>query len=379
MKTKPIILFAALALAACAKQEPTTTLATFLTVDGERSIAVDKNGNDGALYSVLVSSDASWVPMASADWISIVEKTKDEDNRYNGFSYTVAPNTAVTQRTAKVVVAAVGLPAVSITVEQAPGDAVFEVAEAQRNKTIAQEGGTVTVEVSANLEYGVSTLDTWCTISDITPTGFKLTAEANPFVASRNADIIVYTESDEITVVVKQSGIPLMQDIWFVESFAHWTVSGDEAVELTSDSYMPGATGGTSGKITTPTGGKYIKIKAASLAAEAFETSVTQTIVGLPAGSYRLSCAMGGYSFTTNTTDSICLIAIHDGVTEKFKLTPPGGDWTLMESPKPAGNEPAMRFTMSAAGDCTVGVYLKKTAATADTWGGIKLTYIKVE
>ena len=66
-----------------------------------------------------------------------------------------------------------------LTVKQEAGELFFRMDDSEKTKQFAQEGGTQIVALQTNLESYEVVAPAWCTISEKTNEGFKITAEAN--------------------------------------------------------------------------------------------------------------------------------------------------------------------------------------------------------
>jgi hypothetical protein len=340
-----LIFLAAISLASC-ESEPAAENKVF-KVDFEQSMSVGKQGDT---YFVPVISTDNYVPMSeNSDWCTIGEKTDE------GFPFTVLSNSLATARTFDVVVAAVGFDFYRINITQEAGDPHFAIAAGERNKTFAQAGGELQVNVNGNVEYTVESSQEWCTVSDITVEGFKITAPPNG-VQQRTATLSVRpTGFPDITVNVKQAGGEVLQNGWFINTLTPWTISSTDAFKRATDAYLP--TG-------SPSGAHYIANNANATAG--FEGRLTQHLVDIPNGIYTLSCDVAGYPGNSPSTDGIYLIAIDkSGFETQKKLPFPSGSWMSMKYPERKGEcELSVNVT---EGECTVGLYVKAVGGTAST------------
>ncbi len=310
-------------------------------VDSEQSLSVGKNGDE--IFIPVISTD-NYIPMSSEPWCTIGEKTED------GFFFSVNTNTLATTRTVDIVIAAVGFPFYVIKVTQEQGDPNFSIADAELNKTFSQDGGELYVALTTNVEYTVDLpADTWCSVSDITPEGFKLTASSNGDT-QRRTSITVRPEGDfpAVTIFVKQSGDPILKNAFFTDGkMESWTASGTSGLfGLATDAYI--AEG-------SPAGAYYIKNNIQ--ASEGFEGRVIQKLSNLTDGIYILSCQAAGYPGASAATDGVWLVAVDkDGVETQQKMTLPGGGW----------KENSMQVEVKG-GECTVGIYVKAVGGASST------------
>ena len=310
-------------------------------VDSAQNLTVGKSG--GEIFIPVTSTD-NYVPMSSEPWCTIGEKTED------GFFFSVNTNALTTTRSVDVVVATVGFPFYIIKVTQEQGDPNFSIADEELNKTFAQAGGELYVTLATNIDYTVDPpTDTWCSISDITANGFKLTASPND-VTQRRTSITIHPNGDfpNVTIIVKQSGNAILQNGFFINnSMEHWTTSGTSGLfGLATDAYIAAG---------SPTGAYYLKNNIS--ATSGFEGRVTQKLTNLTDGVYILSCQAAGYPGNSAATDGVYFIVIDkNGNETQQKMTLPGGGW----------KENSMQINVTG-GECTIGIYAKAAGGSAST------------
>ncbi len=302
-------------------------------------------GNGGETFFVPVVSTDNYVPMSSkSEWCTVGEKTNE------GFSFTVLPNTLSTDRTFDIVVAAVGFPFYKVTITQAAGDPNFSVEIEERSKTFAQSGGNLQVVVSGNVEYTVESSQEWCTVSNITMTGFKITAPANTGISQRIATLLIKPTLGfpNVTINVKQAGQAILLNGSFVNgSMNSWTTSGTNGLfSLGTDQYIAP---------NSPTGAYYAKNNIS--ATTGFEGRLIQKLTNIPDGNYTLSCQVAGYPGNSPATDGLYLIVINkNGEESQSKITLPSGGWK------------ANSFSFAVTGgECSVGIYAKTAGGTIST------------
>ena len=164
---------------------------------------------DGGSFDVSVSSNVNYSVAISADWVS-----------GSGNSYTVAPNSGTSARSATVTYS-YGDISVVVTVNQAAkGETPPEEPDVLENGssptyTVAAEGESIEVTVRANVEYTVEVSADWivrtkaCTVRED-----KLTFVVSPNDgAERNAAITFKYEDISFTVTVRQEAyVPPVED-----------------------------------------------------------------------------------------------------------------------------------------------------------------------
>jgi hypothetical protein len=321
-------------------------------VSSASSISFAKEGGDSA---VTVTSTVNYVPMSSdTSWCTITEKTE------TGFKFSVKANSQNTERTAELVVAAVGFPMARIGVVQAAGDPRFSVATAEQSKSFPQDSSEVTVKVDGNIPYELAGLAEWCTYKDKTPSGFTLVAESNPGIAQRTTSVTItpatgFGFSTPVTISVRQSGTPVLKNGWFIDNMEPWDTSNTDGLfKRMTDQYLP--TG-------APTGTNYITHNVSPSREGGIEGYITQKLTNIPNGSYTFSCDLAGYPGNAPTTDGVYLVAFDkdDNEIATFKCTLPQGSWT---SAKNITNEITVNVT---DGECRVGVYVVAAGGAAST------------
>ncbi|MDR0414583.1 MAG: hypothetical protein LBH84_04115 [Prevotellaceae bacterium] len=334
------------AMLACENDEKRETPNGTFEVSSSGSIFFEKTGGDSAV-AVTVTGALIYVPMSSdSSWCKITEKTE------SGFRFSVIANSQNEERTAELVVAAVGFPFVRIRVVQAAGDPRFSMAEAERSKAFSQTGGEMAVSVNGNIPYELAPLDDWCTYKDVTPSGFTLVADANPGIAQRTTSVTVtpaagFGFSETIIINVRQSGTPVLQNGWFTDGLTGWETSDTSGIfKRATDQYLP--TG-------APAGANYIANGVA--ATVGFEGCITQKLTNIPDGTYIFSCDVAGRAGKSPTTDGIYLVAFDkdDNEIAKKKLPFPEGSW--WNTKNPAKQSETQLSVIVTGGECKVGIY----------------------
>lgn len=311
-------------------------------VNFDQTKSIDKTGT--TLFVPVVSTDI-YVPMSSKpDWCTIGEKTNE------GFSFTVLPNTFSTERTFEVVVAAVGFPFYKIAITQAAGDPQFSIGTGELVKTFSQSGSSLQVAIVGNVDYTVESSQEWCTVSEITMTGFKITAPANTGISQRTATLLIKPAGGfpNVTINVKQAGQAILLNGSFTNgSMNNWTTSGTNGLfSLATDQYIAPS---------SPTGAYYAKNNIS--ATLGFEGRLIQKLTNIPDGNYTISCQVAGYPGNSPSTDGLYLIVINkSGVESQSKITLPNGGWK------------ANSFSFSVTGgECSVGIYAKAAGGLTST------------
>lgn len=341
------------ALFSCEDEKKEVASGTF-EVNSPGSIFFEKTGGDSTV-PVTVTGTLNYIPMSSdTSWCKITEKTE------TGFRFSVDANSRNEERTADLVVAAVGFPFVRIGIVQAAGDPKFSIATAEQSKSFSQAGGEVAVVVDGNIPYELTSSAEWCTYKNVTPSGFTLVATAHTGIAQRTASVTVtpaagFGFSDPVTINVRQSGTPVLQNGWFIDGMNHWDTNGTpDLFKRMTDQYLPAG---------APSGTNYITNNISLSVAGGVDGYITQKLTNVPDGSYMFSCDLAGYPGNAPTTDGVYLVAFDKDDVEiaKYKCTFPSGSWA---SAKSITNEIAVNVT---GGECTVGLYVKAVGGSTST------------
>ena len=150
---------------------------------------------EGGSYDLTVTSNVDYEVSVDVDWITFIS---DGDT----YTFTVNATESTDQRTATITISGEGITKeVNITQEGAT------LLVSSDEVTVAAKGETVTLTVTANAEYTVSTDADWLTlVSDIESSSLSITVSANESTESRSAVITVANENLSVTVNVTQEG-----------------------------------------------------------------------------------------------------------------------------------------------------------------------------
>ena len=160
-------------------------------------------GPDAGSFQVQVSSNVDWTVSESCPWLSC-----NPTNGSNNGSFTVnyQSNTTTNSRTCVITVSGEGQSA-TVTVNQAPINAYLAVNPTAIVKP--KESGSFSVQVSSNIDWGVSESCTWLSCSPTNGSNngtFTVTYEENTSQNSRTGIITVSGSSLTETVTLTQNG-----------------------------------------------------------------------------------------------------------------------------------------------------------------------------
>lgn len=226
----------------------------------------------GGSFAFSVSSDISWSWSKSASWITSGEASPQSNNQT--FSYTVAPNTSSSSRTATITLSGGGRTATH-TINQAgtAPPSQLSVDPASRNAT--KDGGGFSFSVNSNLTWTWTSIAAWVTSAEpATQSGnqtFSYTLAPNPGLTERTATITLTGGGLAATHTITQAagtggGGPFppsvtttgVTDITSSSAIANGLVQNDGGAQITERGIVHSTTGnpgiGTPGTTRTPDG-----------------------------------------------------------------------------------------------------------------------------
>jgi hypothetical protein len=159
-----------------------------------------KNFNyTGGSDSVNVSSNLSWNVTESTNWLT-VSKTSAS------FSIQCDANDTTSQRSATITVSGGSL-SKQVQITQGPAPEKLEINPT--SKIFSEAGGSVTINVSANISWNVSENETWLSIissNGVNDGAFSIKCEANSTVNQRNATVTISGSGLSKQVQITQNG-----------------------------------------------------------------------------------------------------------------------------------------------------------------------------
>jgi hypothetical protein len=166
-------------------------------------------GREGGTLSIAVTAGGAYTATVESgkSWCTVSDITAAN------FKVTVAENTVIEQRTATVTLSLTGFPDIVIAVTQLGLEPALTVPEQYRILSFSMNGGDSAVVVTANGEYSVTVEDDreWCTVSNRTATGFKLSVAANTGFEQRNARVTLsLAKTPDIDLLVTQAPTPML-------------------------------------------------------------------------------------------------------------------------------------------------------------------------
>lgn len=195
----------------------------------------------GSAASFAISSNTEWKVSTDQSWLSVAD-TMGMDN--GTIFLTAEANPAVTERSAVVSITGLGVEPRAIAVTQAPKPSLLFSTDVLRIG--AEEGSTVSVDITANISWNLSSDQPWLTASPSSGIGSMiiiLTAGANPFATDREAtlslsgervipQILAVTQDANITSGIDNLSVPPVRaypnpvkDLLYIEGAAGNAVS----------------------------------------------------------------------------------------------------------------------------------------------------------
>ena len=189
-----ILLLAFVLLLACDKQ-PATIAVTGVTLD--KSFLELVEGDKATLVASVKpanASDQSVTWSCSDNSVAMVSSGQVTALKAGSATITVTTEDGSKTATCKVTVKAKEVPTITVS---------------QTNYTVAGKGGTVALQITANIDYTITTTAGWITIS-----GTTLTVAANTSTDARTAVVTIAnsTYGKSVNVSIKQNGLNGLED-----------------------------------------------------------------------------------------------------------------------------------------------------------------------
>ena len=189
----------------------------------------------GDANTITVTSNVNWTVAGSETWLTV---SPTSGNNNGPFTVTIDANTTISSRTATVTVSGDGGVAPQIiNVTQDAATPTLSVDIASHN--FVAEGGTISVNVTSNVNWTIASSDTWLTVSPTSGSDdgvFDVEAEANTTTSSRTATVTVSGDGGVTpqTINVTQDAAPpaLSVDLTSLDIAIG---SGTETVSITSN------------------------------------------------------------------------------------------------------------------------------------------------
>ena len=280
-----------LGLSACEKEDK-----DMFIVEGERNFSITKEGD---MISVILRTTQDYRVTSENNWCIILAKQPI------GFKIQVDENTTVRERENKITIESnIGAPVV-LTVKQEAGELFFRMDDSEKTKQFALEGGTQIVALQTNLESYEVVAPAWCTISEKTNEGFKITAEANSDFRREETLLVRAQGMEDIGILVKQNGEPLLKNSYFLDgNFEPWVIERSAENVFVAGTWIPGS-------ITDPEKGRYRAIKVDTGGAS--QGSIFQTVNGILDGVYTLTFIAQAGGSSTDGSDLWLVIIDSEG------------------------------------------------------------------
>lgn len=295
-----------LGLSACEKEDK-----DMFIVEGERNFSITKEGD---MISVILRTTQDYRVTSENNWCIVLAKQPI------GFKIQVDENTTVRERENKITIESnIGDPVV-LTVKQEAGELFFRMDDSEKTKQFAQEGGTQTVAIQTNLDNYEVVAPAWCTISEKTNEGFKITAEANYEFRREEMLLIRAQGMEDVGIFVKQNGEPLLKNSYFLDgNFEPWVIERSSEKVFVAGTWIPSS-------ITDPEKGRYRAIKVD--VGGASQGSIFQTVNGILDGVYTLTfIAQAGGSSTDGSNLWLVIIDSEGNETVESIFAEARGGW----------------------------------------------------
>lgn len=192
--------------------------------------------------------------------------------------------------------------------------------DSEKTKQFAQEGGTQIVALQTNLESYEVVAPAWCTISEKTNEGFKITAEANSDFRREETLLVRAQGMEDIGILVKQNGEPLLKNSYFLDgNFEPWVIERSAENVFVAGTWIPSS-------ITDSEKGRYRAIKVDTGGAS--QGSIFQTVNGILDGVYTLTfIAQAGGSSTDGSNLWLVIIDSEGNETVESIFAEARGGW----------------------------------------------------
>lgn len=164
--------------------------------------------NEGGTLTIEVKTTANWTASTEDEWISVVEK---KENGKGTASVTALKNEAeagqcAPGRTGKITFKH-GTKSEEVTVVQSAETVIFKVNKDSFD--LPKEGGNVTIQVTSNYPYSVTSTPDWIRLSETkagATASISLIAEPNDITIERSGDVVIATNKGrELTVTVTEA------------------------------------------------------------------------------------------------------------------------------------------------------------------------------
>lgn len=161
--------------------------------------------NAAGSVNITVNSEASWAATTSSSWIEVDPTSSNAGT--STLKISVAPNTAVGERTGHVILSIGNSERIQIPIRQRG----IYIETEQSNLSFAAAGGSQNLSVQSNTSWTVSTSYSWITVSPSSGDGdkqIKVTVQDNPNTSSRSGSIHIKQEglNIDVRVTVSQEG-----------------------------------------------------------------------------------------------------------------------------------------------------------------------------
>lgn len=178
-------------------------LASYLTVDQKTSLSKTYSSDAGSEVFYVNTDVPSWTTWGIPSWCSVVDRTPTSFR----LRYDANPSTSERSDYMKIIA---GGKEVRINIKQRGRSVATYLKVDQKtsiSKTYGSAAGSETFYVSTDASSWTTWgIPTWCTVTNVTSTSFRLNYEANSSTTSRSDYMKIQAGGKEVRIDIKQSG-----------------------------------------------------------------------------------------------------------------------------------------------------------------------------
>ena len=190
-------------------------------------------GSESNRYNFNVMSNTSWTVSSNQPWCSV---TQSSGTGNATLSFDVSANTLTTDRSAIITIRVNDNLMQTVNIQQQGVDQSLLVSS--NNFTIASTAGSNTFTITSNLNWSVSSNQSWCTVSPASGSNngnVTFTLSANPTTSPRVAIITVSAGSLVQQIAITQDSAFIPELSVSAEMISMATTAGSGTVEITSN------------------------------------------------------------------------------------------------------------------------------------------------
>ena len=196
-----------------------TATVTVTTVDGGKSATCKVTVKEKTYAVESVALDQTSLELTEGDNTTLTATITPSNATNKNVKWSTSDKSVATVTEGKVTAIKAGTATVTVTTEDGSKTATCKVTVkakevptitvSQTNYTVAGKGGTVALQITANIDYTITTTAGWITIS-----GTTLTVAANTSTDARTAVVTIdnSTYGKSVNVSIKQNGLNGLED-----------------------------------------------------------------------------------------------------------------------------------------------------------------------